>query len=590
MKKRLVPVLLALLLAACGGGGGGGTPAPSAAGASEAPAPAPVVASDATPPTLSAFLPSAPTGVSRTADIGATFSEALLAESVTPANLHVTRGSAQVAGKLAYDAASRRVAFVPERPLDLLASYTVTAETGLKDVAGNGLASKESWTFRTGDGSWEGVQRLDLEDARSFSADTALDGAGNVAAVWVTSSGGSFRIRAAVNVPGSGWSAAVTVSTSGSRFAFSPRLGFDSQANVLAVWKEMNEDLSGYGSVWSARFLKGEGWQPAVRVDPLVGINETMSLAVDAAGNAWAVWTKPFDATASSLSDVWGARFTPAGGWQEPTRIGGDASIADGGSAGQPVVATDGAGNAYVLWTRFAGDTPVWFARYQTGSGWQPAVALGAPRLGETAFGPRLAVSASGQVMALWNSLVFTEAPPIRTDVWWSTLAAPEANWSTPALLENDNAGDAEQPEVVADSAGNFHAVWSQFASSSKSRLLHRQYTLGAGWSTTVAISSADGASDINGAAKLIADGNGNLMVTWGLRTSGAGGPRDGTFARRYEAGGGWQPEVRIGASPAAPAFGNSLAVAPDGSIAAVWTGTQSTFDTGGPIWISVFR
>ncbi len=187
-----------------------------------------------------------------------------------------------------------------------------------------------------------------------------------------------------------------------------------------------------------------------------------------------------------------GLRFTPAGGWQAPVRVGSSANIGIYDQAEQPQVAVDAAGNAYVLWVQRASESPVWVARYQVGSGWQPAVSLGAVRRGDP-YAPRLAVSGSGQVMALWNAFV-PSGTWYRFDLWWSALATPGGSWTSPALLENDDVGDAMNQVLTVDGAGNFHAIWQQQdVSNYRSDLVHRRYTPGVGWEATTTVSTANG-------------------------------------------------------------------------------------------------
>lgn len=590
MKKSLAPGLfLAFLLAACGGGGGGG-------GGTGAPAPAPAPAQtpvasepDTTPPSIASFLPNTAGRVPRTTEISATFSEPMMPATVTDANLRLAASAAPVPAALNYDAASRKVSFVPQQTLDLLASYTVSAGTGLEDLAGNSLATEQSWTFKTGDGSWQLARRLDAATATSLHPDVAIDSAANAVAVWASdASSGWYEIRTAGHGESSGWGAVRTLSTPGNYNAFFPKVRFDEGGNGLAVWTQSGGTAAGTGaSVWSARYVKGQGWQPAVAVDAHLANVQEISLAVDAAGNAFAAWAKPVGPGLLGNSDIWAARFTPGGGWQSATRLGSAANIGTYDQADQPQVAVDGAGNAYVLWIQTASSAPVWFARHEAGSGWQAAVSVGAVEFG-TPFAPRLAVSAAGQAMALWNTSIYIGGP-YRFDIWSSFLASPTGTWSTPALLENDDAGDALWQTLVADSAGHFHAVWAQFASTYGSDIRHRGYTPGTGWGAPLVISAASGTYDRNMLPSVVADRNGNLMAMWSVYASGFGGAQEGTFARRYIGGEGWQAMARIDAAQGGWGLAHSLAVSPNGSIGAIWM-QPNPFRSDGPVWVNMLK
>ena len=571
LKKSLAVACVATLLSACGGGGGGGGggfplfPAPAPA-PSPAPAPAPAPAADTTPPSVVAFNPTASTDVPRNTEISATLSEALLATTVTDSNLRITRLGVAVPGSLNYDVTKHKISFAPAKALDLLANYTVTAGTGLKDLAGNSLAAEKSWSFRTADGSWDVPHEIEPATATADHAVTAQDGQGNMVVAWTSRPlGGFFEIRTAVQSSDGNWSGGSRLSTPGNYNALFPQIRFDSQGNGIALWMQ----LDGTGAeVWSSRFVKGVGWQAPTQLDrTTINTGYPASLAVDAEGNAFAVWGKLESQYGNS--DIWGARFTPSGGWQKPVRLGSSANIGIYDQAEQPQVAVDAAGNAYVLWVQRASEAPVWVARYQVGSGWQPAVSLGASRLGDP-YGPKLAVSSSGQVMALWNSFIYVGGP-YRFDLWWSVLSAPGGNWTPSALLENEDGGHAFNQALVADNAGNLHAIWQQYRSEYGSEIVYRRYTGGSGWNTPTTVSTTHGTYYSNRLPSLVADRNGNLMALWGVYQSGYGGEQEGTFSRRYVAGEGWRTPLRVSATGATPAITTSLDVQSDGSIAATW-------------------
>ncbi len=592
LKKSLAIACVATLLSACGGGGGGGGgafppfPAPAPA-PSPAPAPAPAPAADTTPPSVVAFNPTTSTDVPRNTEISATLSEALLATTVTDSNLRITRLGVAVPGSLNYDATKNKISFAPTKALDLLANYTVTAGTGLKDLAGNSLAAEKSWSFRTADGSWEAPHELD--PATTSSADQAVaaqDGQGNTVVAWTsTITGSNFEIRTAVQSASGSWSSASGLSTPGNYSALSPRIGFDGLGNGLAVWIQSGNAGDAGTEVWSSRFVKGTGWQTPTRLDRTFDTaGYSASLAIDADGNAFAVWGKR--ETQYGNSDIWGARFTPGGGWQASTRLGSSANIGTYDQAEQPQVAVDAAGNAYVLWVQRSSEAPVWVARYQVGTGWQPAVSLGAVRQGDP-HAPRLAVSSSGRVMALWNSFVYAGGP-YRFDLWWSALETPGGSWTPPALLENEDGGDAKNQALVADGAGNFHAIWQQSPFEYRSDLLYRRYTPGSGWSTVTTISTTNGDEFQNRVPSLVADRNGNLMALWAV-FRGTGAAEEGTFARRYVAGEGWRATFRVGVAGAPPAASTSLSVQADGTMGAAWM-EPAQFRGDGPILAARFK
>jgi len=578
VNRALTVACLASLLAACGGGGSGGTtgaPAPAPAPAAEAPAPAPAPAPEAVSLAVQSFLPGSATGVSRDTKISATFNRALRAETVTAANLGFTRSGTAVPGTLTYDAARFKAAFVPRQPLDLLASYTVTAGTGLQDEAGEGLPAQRSWTFRTADGSWQAPRQLEAASTNVARITASADG--HAVSAWKVGS----ELRGAAYDPVSGWGPPATVATFGpSSSGGSPSLGSDGQGNALLTWMQAGADAG----AWSARYVQGQGWQAPVRFDPVPDTSvRRMSLTVSAAGDAFAVYARPADATTfGSPDEVWAARFTPAGGWEPSVRLGSPGSMP--AFFPPPAIAVDQSGNALALWLERGSTNPVWSARYVPGSGWQPAVLVaGGWASAAIVSNPQLAVSASGQALALWDDTSGT---------WSSFQASPGGAWSAATLLDG-NASTASDG-VVADSAGRFHVLWYRFVfggACNENSVQYARYIPGAGWDAALTLGSGVGACSQLSPARFASDRNGNLQALWGLQspaTSG-GSPRVSLWSRRFDAVQGWQPAMMVQAPQDGEEIVPQQAGWPDGSSVATWM-VAPQGQSAGPIWWDILK
>jgi hypothetical protein len=121
----------ALLAVACGGGESrspqGGSP-------------------DTTAPRVASVTPDADaTGVPRSTQIGVVFTEPVSAATVTADTLRLARGADPVAGAVSLSGAT--AAFVPATPLAHGEAYTLTATTGIRDLAGNALAADHTSSF-----------------------------------------------------------------------------------------------------------------------------------------------------------------------------------------------------------------------------------------------------------------------------------------------------------------------------------------------------------------------------------------------------------------------------------------------------------
>jgi hypothetical protein len=116
-----------------------------------------VASGDTTPPTITARSPgSGATGVSRTANITVTFSEAMNATTISTSTFELRNPSnVLVTAVVSYNATTRVATLNPNSTLSASTLYSVRVRGGgtdprVKDTAGNPLAADSTWTFRTG--------------------------------------------------------------------------------------------------------------------------------------------------------------------------------------------------------------------------------------------------------------------------------------------------------------------------------------------------------------------------------------------------------------------------------------------------------
>ncbi len=123
------------------------------------------VAADTTPPTVTGVTPAAgATNVAPSTVVTATFSEAMTATTITGTTVVLQAGTSTVAATVAYNATTRTATLTPTAALAAATTYTATVlggASGVKDLAGNALATTFTWTFTTGTspslGQWSSV-------------------------------------------------------------------------------------------------------------------------------------------------------------------------------------------------------------------------------------------------------------------------------------------------------------------------------------------------------------------------------------------------------------------------------------------------
>jgi len=102
---------------------------------------------DVMSPTVTQTYPPASTsGIAVNSTISVQFDETMDPASFTTETFFNARG---LPGTVSYDSASRTASFTPDAPLSYQTAYTFTLTTGIRDAAGNALASPVTWTFTT---------------------------------------------------------------------------------------------------------------------------------------------------------------------------------------------------------------------------------------------------------------------------------------------------------------------------------------------------------------------------------------------------------------------------------------------------------
>ena len=115
-----------------------------------------VAAPDTTPPTVSSVTPNGLPPVSPATSVTATFSEAMNASTITTSTFVLRNpGGNIVASTVGYNTGTNVATLTPSAPLAASTTYTATitgGAGGVKDLAGNALASNFVWSFTTGTG------------------------------------------------------------------------------------------------------------------------------------------------------------------------------------------------------------------------------------------------------------------------------------------------------------------------------------------------------------------------------------------------------------------------------------------------------
>ncbi|MFA9462174.1 DUF7151 family protein [Thiohalorhabdus sp. Cl-TMA] len=294
------------------------------------------------------------------------------------------------------------------------------------------------------DSGWGAAEKVESRDAGwAANPQVALEDSGAAMAVWAQDDGNRENIRANRYEPGIGWGSDHLIETHDGTPAEKPQVAMDGSGNAVAVWSQMQ---GGTYSIRANRYDAGSGWEGAAAIEAIASDDATgPQVAMDERGHATAVW-KVDDGTGIY---TWANRYEPGSGWGTAGAI----ETATGNSSGQQV-AMDASGNAVAVWAKFPGGKKHAYAsRYMAGSGW------GAPYLLEThnaggVENPRVAVDGAGNALVVWQ-----QGDGVRDNIWANRFLVG-AGWGSAQVIETDDSGEAEAPQVALDPEGNGIAVW----------------------------------------------------------------------------------------------------------------------------------
>ncbi len=501
--------LLSLLVSACGGGDGSGNSSPA-------------TLSDTTAPTVLSTDPaSSSRSVAARTPISVTFSEAMDTSSLTSSTFVVSAGGTPISGTVSV--ASNSATFTPSTDLDLNTLYTASVTTGVKDSAGNALSTAYNWQFTPGTRAWSTARSMATD---AFAPQTGTDSAGNLILVWQQKEGNHYSIWAnRYDAAARQWGLATLLQTDNTGSGYAPQLAVNVSGHAVAVWHHY--DGNRY-HVWANHYDAVLGQWGAVQA--LTGSASDAfdpQVAISANGNAIVVWRGmdgPFDDPATSItaleyytSSLWTKHYTASTKtWDvTATALELDNDKGHDGSAAQVVM--DSSGNGVVVWQQFNGTvTSVYATRYTVGAGWAMPGSISTGSVG-VAVNPQIVMDGSGNAIAVWRQYDASA----HYSIWASRYVAATMAWGSPVLIESDDSGDAFDPQLAVNTAGDAWVAWHQHDGTTYN-IGSNRYAVGSGWSSATLIETNNVGDATH--AQIAVNASGDAFAVWqqseGTRTS----------------------------------------------------------------------
>jgi hypothetical protein len=321
-------------------------------------------------------------------------------------------------------------------------------------------------------GGWQAPAPLDSDFAGSTSAPSvAIDASGNAVGVWVRSTGDRSTIAAARYTTTGGWGAVTRIDDDSVGYPSAPQVAMDPDGNAMAIW---NGDDGERGNAFANRFSVDGGWGSPENIDDRApGFADGHRIAMDANGNAIAVWRQEEEGQEAYASRIWSNRFTPTSGWEAgPSRI---ESLDGSGQSRAPAISMNAKGRAVVVWQRWdeqAQEGAIWANRSDSASSWATAVPVETDYIERYDAEPDVAIDPSGNALAAWGA-VFGYRGTV-----WSSRYTPRSGWDQSVRL--DTGGDVAHPKVGVDASGKGLAVWPPLTGGLGATVWSSRY--GDGW------------------------------------------------------------------------------------------------------------
>jgi hypothetical protein len=262
------------------------------------------------------------------------------------------------------------------------------------ELSGSGVTMISSSRFLVATSNWEPVWSITSPSGVATTPQVAIGGDGTTVATWVQNDGSTPSIYSST-WNGTVWTLGALVETSNVGAARNPRIAVDDSGNAYIAWTQ-NIDAQ-KGNVFVVRRAKGGQWSNPISMQTSPEDAAGIEIATGGDNSAMAVWTQ-VDTGSPSTATVWSSRWTSASGWTAPMKVETNSA-----NAYTVRIAIDAVGNALAVWRQATSST--WASRYSPTSGWGTSVQLGQNPTGEVAGALKVSIDANGDAVAAWPEI-----------------------------------------------------------------------------------------------------------------------------------------------------------------------------------------
>lgn len=339
-------------------------------------------------------------------------------------------------------------------------------------------------------GGWDHEVTISTGEADENTPSVGIDANGHSIAIWGAYKGLNLRaIETADGLVQGGWGSPARLFSSEEGGVGNPHVAVNAAGDAVAVWaRAENHGSAQVIVIESARRLAGGEWSSAVAVASSEPYLEYLSVVVDAGGNATAVW--------EGSEGVETASWPAVGGWTSPVLL-------STGRGTEPQVAVTPAGEAVAIWRDFVGNSfEIDTATKPAAGGWTAAARLSASGGYETQ--PHVAVDSAGNAVAVWGA-----PSSLREEEVQSATRPAGGEWGDPVGVSSSRCEDPPEPRVAIEGDGTAVAIWDCFRRSTHGVIESASLPVGGEWSSPEQISDHNLFSQL----ELRADSDGAVAV-----------------------------------------------------------------------------
>lgn len=409
--------------------------------------------------------------------------------------------------------------------------------------------------------SWQTATLLETSNlGYADGVEVALNASGDGMAVWSQSNGSTTDIWARRYTVAGGWGTAQLIETT-SGDAAQPHVAVDAAGNAVAVWSQQSTTLY---NLFANRFNAATAqWGSEALLETDAGQAYAPRVTFLASGDALAVWSQgqgaPTIQAVRLVAGTWGSAQTISGGT---------------GAAYQPQVAALG-NTAIATWVQDNGGQDHIFFNTFNGTGWSTADWLSDPaNANGSTEAPRIASDGSGRALVVWSQSDGTD-----TNVYHRLYQS--GSWGAVAALDTAGAPYAVSPRVAMNASGQAVVGWTEGVADGGHPWV-RSWSPATGWDGATPIDTALSAARGDAPAVAI-DGAGNVIAVWSTEVSSISAD---LYAIHRSAAGSWGSPVLL-ETGSASAMAPKVVADPAGRAIAVWNQAEAGFES---IWAALFR